>query len=295
MTKVAIKKTTGVLGDDLALSAQQIAGVTADRELPVVWAVAKGSLKNKLLLVPAALVISAFAPLAITPLLMFGGIFLCFEGFEKLAHGFTHGKGEDQAHHDKLVKALSDPHVDIVAFEKEKVRGAIRTDFILSAEIIVITLGAVAEISFGSQVAVLVGMAFIMTLGVYGLVAGIVKLDDGGLYLSRKRGENWLGNTQRVIGAAVLRAAPYLMKGLSIAGMVAMFMVGGSILEHGLPGAHDLLGSLTHWAPDIPGIGPLMGLIAPLLLNALFGLFAGAIAVGAITVFGRVRFLQAKH
>ena len=185
LTKVAPQKTAGVLGDDLALNAQQVAGVRAERELPVVWAVAKGSLVNKAILVPAALAISALAPWAVMPLLMVGGAFLCYEGFEKLAHRFLHSREEDDAHHAELRAALADPAMDLVAIEKEKIKGAVRTDFILSAEIIVITLGTVAAAPFVTRVAVLVGIALIMTVGVYGLVAGIVKLDDGGLYLSR--------------------------------------------------------------------------------------------------------------
>src|SRR5688572_15832803 len=185
LTKVAAKKTAGVLGDDLALNAQQVAGVRAERELPVVWAVAKGSFLNKLILVPAALTISALAPWLVTPLLMIGGAYLCYEGFEKLAHRFLHRKEEDDAHHQAHVEALSDPAVDLVAFEKEKIKGAIRTDFILSAEIVVITLGTVAEAALMTRIAVLSGIALLMTVGVYGLVAGIVKLDDAGMNLSR--------------------------------------------------------------------------------------------------------------
>ena len=177
MTKVAAKKTAGVLGDDLALNAQQVTGVQASRELPVVWAVAKGSLANKAILVPAALLISWLAPWLITPLLMLGGAFLCFEGFEKLAHKFLHSKAEDEAEHRETLEAVADPNVDLVAYEKEKIKGAVRTDFILSAEIVVITLGTVAAASLGQRVAVLVGISLLMTVGVYGLVAGIVKLD----------------------------------------------------------------------------------------------------------------------
>jgi predicted DNA repair protein MutK len=186
MTKVAAKKTSGVLGDDLALNAQQVAGVKADRELPVVWAVAKGSFKNKAILVPAALLISVFAAWAITPLLMLGGLFLCFEGVEKLIHPLLHKKDESEQHHQQLVAAVNDPQVDMLAFEQEKIKGAIRTDFILSAEIIVITLGTVAAASFVSKVMVLVGIALFMTVGVYGLVAGIVRLDDMGLHLTQQ-------------------------------------------------------------------------------------------------------------
>jgi predicted DNA repair protein MutK len=253
LTKVAAKKTAGVLGDDLALNAEQVAGVRAERELPVVWAVAKGSGVNKLILVPSALAISALAPWAVTPLLMLGGAYLCFEGFEKLAHRFLHSRGEDQAHHAELVNALADPAVDLVAFEKEKIRGAIRTDFVLSAEIIVITLGTVAASAFGTQVAVLAGIAVLMTVGVYGLVAGIVKLDDAGMYLSRQS-----GIFARSLGGAILRAAPWLMKFLSVAGTAAMFLVGGGIIVHGIPplGAalHGLAGALSFLADAVVGV-----------------------------------------
>ncbi|RYZ40544.1 MAG: DUF808 domain-containing protein, partial [Myxococcaceae bacterium] len=222
LTKVAAKKTAGVLGDDLALNAQQVTGVKADRELPVVWAVAKGSLVNKAILVPAALAISALAPWLVTPLLMVGGAFLCFEGFEKIAHKFLHAKEDDSAHVAELREALANPNVDLVALEKDKIKGAVRTDFILSAEIIAITLGTVATADFATRVSVMVGIALIMTVGVYGLVAGIVKLDDAGLYLSRQA-----GGFQRALGAGILRAAPLLMKFLSVAGTAAMFLVGG--------------------------------------------------------------------
>ena len=202
MTKVAAKKTAGVLGDDLALNAQQVTGVKADRELPVVWAVAKGSFRNKAILVPAALLISAFIPWAITPLLMLGGAFLCYEGFEKLAHRFLNH--DDASEHAETVKALADPSVDIVAFEKRKISGAVRTDFILSAEIIAITLGTVAAATFTQQVLVLVGIAIVMTVGVYGLVAAIVKLDDLGLALSRKS-----SGAASAFGRGILVVAPW--------------------------------------------------------------------------------------
>ncbi|PHX45299.1 hypothetical protein AO284_36115, partial [Pseudomonas sp. NZIPFR-PS2] len=239
MTKMAAKKTAGVLGDDLALNAQQVSGVRAEREIPVVWAVAKGSFVNKLILVPTALLISAFAPWAVTPLLMLGGAYLCFEGFEKLAHKFLHSKVEDHAEHAQLVKAVADPAIDLVAFEKDKIKGAIRTDFILSAEIIAITLGTVADAPLTQQVIVLSGIAIVMTVGVYGLVAGIVKLDDLGLWLTQKPGQ-----AARSIGGAILRAAPYMMKSLSVIGTAAMFLVGGGILTHGLPVVH-------HWIETV--------------------------------------------
>jgi len=242
LSKVAVKKTAGVLGDDLALNAQQVSGVDATRELPVVWAVAKGSFINKLILVPSALLISAFAPWAVMPLLMLGGLFLCYEGFEKIAHKLLHSQKEDADHHQQLVNAVANPQVDLLAFEKGKIKGAIRTDFILSAEIIVITLGTVAAVGFKEQVAVLSTIAVIMTVGVYGLVAGIVKLDDLGLYLNSLKGAGQ--GLQRRIGAAILVAAPYLMKSLSVLGTAAMFMVGGSIIVHGIPPLH-------HWVEHL--------------------------------------------
>jgi len=283
MTKVAAKKTTGVLGDDLALNAQQVAGVRAERELPVVWAVAKGSLRNKLILVPAALAISVLAPWAITPLLMLGGAFLCFEGFEKLAHKFLRSRSEEEAHHAELAQALADPAVDLVALERDKIRGAVRTDFILSAEIIVITLGTVAAASFGMQVAVLAGIAVLMTIGVYGLVAGIVKLDDGGLYLSRQAGDGF-ARVQRGLGRGILRAAPVLMKTLSMAGTAAMFLVGGGILVHGMPGAHDLVEAAAQATSVLPGIGGMLHAVTPLLLDGLAGIAAGALVLAAVSL-----------
>lgn len=279
MSKVAAKKTAGVLGDDLALNAQQVAGVNADRELPVVFAVAVGSLKNKAVLVPAALAISAFAPWAITPLLMLGGTFLCYEGCEKLAHKLLHGRGEDQQHHAELVQAVSDQAVDLVALEKDKIKGAVRTDFILSAEIIVISLGTVAGAPFGQQVAVLVGIALVMTLGVYGLVAGIVKLDDAGLYLSRRS-----NGALRLVGGALLAAAPLLMKALSVLGTIAMFMVGGGILVHGVPALHHLVDGAAAAAAGVAGIGPLLKAVTPTVIDALAGVLAGAAALTVITI-----------
>ena len=275
MSKVAAKKTAGVLGDDLALNAQQVTGVSADRELPVVWAVAKGSFKNKLILVPAALLIGTFAPWAVIPLLMLGGAFLCFEGFEKLAHNYLH---DSAAEHDELRHALSDPEVDLLAFEKDKIGGAIRTDFILSAEIIVITLGTVAGEPFIKQLSVLALIAVVMTIGVYGLVAGIVKLDDAGLYLSRKA-----SSLLRGLGNLLLSAAPWLMKSLSVIGTAAMFMVGGGILTHGIPAAHHLIEQLAASAAGLPALGTVLsGLTAP-LLNGLAGIVAGALVLAVVT------------
>jgi predicted DNA repair protein MutK len=284
LTKVAAKKTAGVLGDDLALNAQQVAGVRAERELPVVWAVAKGSLMNKAILVPAALAISAFAPWAVTPLLMIGGAFLCFEGFEKLAHKFFHSKSEDDAHHSELTQALVDPNIDLVALEKDKIKGAIRTDFILSAEIIVISLGTVAASAFGTRVAVLTGIALLMTVGVYGFVAGIVKLDDAGLHLSQRGGA-----ATRALGRGILRFAPWLMKALSIAGTAAMFLVGGGILSHGIAPLHHFVQHVGEQLAHLPGVGDVLSVLGPMLLDALVGILAGAIAVGVVGLVQRVR------
>ena len=281
LTKVATQKTAGVLGDDLALNAQQVAGVDPDREIPVVLAVAKGSAINKAILVPSALAISAIVPWAVTPLLMLGGFFLSYEGVEKLAHSFLHSAAEDAQEHDALVKALSDPKVDLVQYEKDKIKGAVRTDFILSAEIVTITLGTVADKPFLTQLAVLGGISLIMTVGVYGLVAGIVKLDDLGLYLT-KRG----GGAQRALGAAILKAAPYLMKFLSIAGTAAMFLVGGGILEHGFGALHHVVEGLTHAAES--AAGPLVGGLVPYLADATIGVVAGALALVAVTGVQRV-------
>lgn len=288
MTKVAAKKTAGVLGDDLALNAEQVAGVNADRELPVVWAVAVGSLKNKIILVPTALLISFFAPWAITPLLMFGGAFLCFEGFEKLAHKFLHNEEEKESHQTNLKEAVADTSVDMVTYEKEKIAGAIRTDFVLSAEIITITLGTVAGAAYSKQIAVLSLVAIIMTVGVYGIVAAIVKLDDLGLYLTKKKGDEASVNLQRKLGSLILKAAPLLMKGLSVVGTAAMFMVGGGILTHGIPGAHDVIHHIAHMTSVVPVIGKIFEAITPTVLDALAGIVAGAISLVLVTVAGKI-------
>lgn len=283
MTKVAAQKTAGVLGDDLALNAQQVTGVRADREIPVVWAVAKGSMVNKAILVPAALLISAFAPWAITPLLMVGGAFLCFEGFEKIAHKFLHSESKVEAEHDSRAQANANPAVDLVTLEKDKIKGAVRTDFILSAEIIAITLGTVAAASFAQQVAVLVGIAIIMTVGVYGLVAGIVKLDDLGLWLNSKSSA-----VAKALGTGIVNSAPWLMKGLSIAGTAAMFLVGGGILVHGVPALHHAVEGAGAASALWP-VGGLWAVLVPNLLNAVVGLIAGGLVVAALTVVQRMR------
>ena len=284
LTKVATKKTAGVLGDDLALNAQQVTGVAADRELPVVWAVMLGSLRNKAILVPAALAISAFIPWAVTPLLMIGGAFLCYEGFEKIAHKYLHSAQEDEAHHAELVEAVANPEVDLVAFERERISGAIRTDFILSAEIIAITLGTVAGKTFSTQVGVLVGIALLMTFGVYGLVAAIVKLDDAGLWLSQRA-----SGAQQALGRGILIAAPYLMKTLSILGTAAMFLVGGGILTHGIHGIDSWIKTSAHASGALPAIGGLAEALVPMILNGVIGVVAGAIVVAAVMGVKKLR------
>lgn len=289
MTKVAAKKTAGVLGDDLALNAEQVSGVRAERELPVVWAVTKGSLLNKLILVPVALLMSAFAPWLITPLLMVGGAYLCYEGFEKLAHSLLHSNTEKHTEHNKILDAVNDPDVDMVTFEKEKIKGAIRTDFVLSAEIIVIALGTVQGASFGLQVAVVAGIAFVMTLGVYGLVAAIVKLDDLGLYLLQDTASTF----KQALGKGILAFAPWLMKTLSVVGTAAMFLVGGGILLHGIPNSHDFLHGAEMFVHQVGWVGGLLAAIAPILLNGLFGVLAGAVILAVVSpvsaLIGRFR------
>ena len=276
LTKVSAQKTAGVLGDDLALNAQQVTGVSANREIPVVWAVAKGSMLNKAILVPAALAISAFAPWAVTPLLMVGGAFLCYEGFEKVAHKFLH-KNEADAGKAELQAALADPAVDLAQMEKDKIKGAVRTDFILSAEIIAITLGTVAGQDFWTQLAVLVGIALLMTVGVYGLVGGIVKLDDLGLWLSQKA-----SSAAQAIGRGILWLAPWLMKFLSVAGTAAMFLVGGGIIAHGIGPLHHLI---QDWKAAAGGMGWLLEMLA----NAVVGIVVGGIVVAVVTAVQKMR------
>lgn len=284
MTKVATKKTASVLGDDLALNAEQVSGVRAERELPVVWAVAKGSARNKAILVPAALAISAFIPALIMPLLMIGGAYLCFEGVEKVLHKLLHGKDEETAHHREMVNAVSDPEIDMAAFEKEKINGAIRTDFVLSAEIIVITLGAVAEKSLITQTFVVVIISVLMTIGVYGLVAGIVKLDDAGLHLMKTSGITAWSGFKRNFGRLILRFAPYLMKGLSIVGTAAMFIVGGGIIVHGIPGSHELIQQAQAVLQGIAGIGSVLAVITPIVISIMTGFIIGGIVLTSIRI-----------
>jgi hypothetical protein len=287
LTKVATKKTAGVLGDDLALNAQQVAGVRAERELPVVWAVAKGSLVNKAILVPAALAISAVAPWAIVPLLMIGGLFLCYEGVEKVWHKLAH-RGEAETQKQELVQALEDPNVDLRTIEKDKIKGAIRTDFILSAEIIVIALGTVAAVDFGTRVAVLVGIALLMTVGVYGLVAAIVKLDDAGVHLLGRSGDGLAARSSRALGRGILWFAPWLMKALSVAGTAAMFLVGGGILVHGIPALEHWIHAITGQPEGISTMQAILSGIVPALAAAAVGIVAGAIVVAAAGLVRRV-------
>jgi predicted DNA repair protein MutK len=277
LTKKAAAKTAGVLGDDLALNAQQVSGVVARRELPVVWAVARGSFMNKLILVPLALLISRFAPWGITPLLMIGGLYLCFEGVEKLAHPFLH-----RNEHPDETKPAPEEKVET---EAEKIKGAVRTDFVLSAEIIAITLGTVAGEDFMRQVVVLSVIAVVMTIGVYGIVAGIVKLDDLGLYLTQRDGA-----FPRAVGRAILWAAPFLMKLLSIAGTIAMFLVGGGIVTHGIPALHHFIEHTAESVEKAAGaLGGILAPVTPAVLNGIFGVLCGAAVLVLVTVFQKLR------
>lgn len=288
MTKIAARKTAGVLGDDLALNAEQVTGVRAERELPVVWAVTKGSLLNKLILVPIALLLSALAPWMITPLLMLGGAYLCIEGFEKIAHSTPHQPSEHEAP-NPLLQAAHDPAINMVEFEKDKIKGAIRTDFILSAEIIVIALGTVKDSPFITQAAVVAAIAFIITIAVYGIVAAIVKLDDLGLYLLRNKASAF----KQTLGRGILAFAPKLMQTLSIVGTAAMFLVGGSILLHGLPQSHNFLHGAELFVEQVGGIGGILAYLTPVLLTGAFGILAGGILLAIVspvlTLIGKLR------
>jgi hypothetical protein len=288
LTKVAAQKTAGVLGDDLALNAQQVAGLRADRELSVVWAVARGSLVNKAILVPSALAMSVFAPWAVMPLLMTGGVYLCYEGFEKIAQKFLHGLAKDGTRDAELARARVDWTIDLVSAERAKIKGAVRTDFVLSAEIIVITLGTVADVPFATRVAVLAVTALFMTAAVYGLVASIVKLDDGGLYLSRCDGDAVVARILRRIGVSILQAAPLLMRALSLAGTAAMFLVGGGILVHGTPALRDWVGSLAERIAARSGAGDMLRRVTYLVLDTVTGVVAGAVVVAVVSGVQRV-------
>ena len=289
MTKIAAKKTAGVLGDDLAVNAEKVSGVQASRELPVIWAVAKGSFKNKLVLVPAALAISVFIPWLITPLLMLGGMYLCYEGFEKIAHYFLHDKTADTIQHEKNISAIADPEVDMVAFEQEKIKGAIRTDFVLSAEIIVITLGTVKDATFAMQAAVVTAIAIIMTVGIYGLVAGIIKLDDGGLLLLKSTAQNSWGRFKRWFGMVILAFAPYLMKTLAIVGTAAMFLVGGGILAHSIPEFHTYIEQAEAAVKDITLVGGVLEAIIELLIHAILGILCGAVVLIVVNMAKHIK------
>lgn len=284
LSKTAAKKTAGVLGDDLALNAQQVSGVKAEREIPVVWAVAKGSFWNKVILVPAALIISAVYPPLITVLMVLGGLYLCFEGAEKVCHKFFQSKEALNKEHEKLVKNVSNPDIDLVSVEREKISGAIRTDFILSAEIIVIVLGSVREATFETQVAVLSSLALAFTVGVYGLVAAIVKLDDLGLYLLRKSKSGRFDTIQRLSGRALLHFAPILMKVLSVVGTLAMFLVGGGILVHSVEVLHHLVGDLSVTISS--QFGEIIANMSSILMEGGIGFIAGLL-LAFVVLFGQ--------
>ncbi|HIF9188742.1 TPA: DUF808 domain-containing protein [Photobacterium damselae] len=275
MTKVAARKTAGVLGDDLALNAQQVSGVRAEREIPVVWGVAKGSFRNKFILVPAAILISVIAPWLISPMLLLGGLFLCFEGAEKILEKFFH-------HEEHNEEAKVEPEiVDIEQFEKEKIKGAVRTDFILSAEIIVIALGTVQDHPLMTQILVVSLIAIVMTAGVYGLVAGIVKLDDAGLYLVNHSEKETLKHR---IGGALVSVAPYLMKALAVIGTIAMFLVGGGIVVHSIPQSHDIIHHLTETV-SFPGAASIL----PAAINGVIGIIAGLVVLAVVTLVKKIK------
>lgn len=285
LSKVAAKKTAGVLGDDLALNAEQVSGVKAERELPVVWAVAKGSFLNKLILVPSALLISAFLPWLIIVLLVIGGLYLCFEGFEKVAHKWLHSEEEREAEHQAQLNAIADPKVDLVALEKDKIKGAIRTDFILSAEIVVIVLGTVQDQPLTTQIAVVSALAIAITIGVYGLVAGIVKLDDVGLYMLRKSVSGSFNTIQRFIGRSLLIIAPMLMKSLAIIGTAAMFLVGGGIVVHSVPFIHHIVGDILQPATEQGGA---LASILPVVADGVVGIIAGGLVLLVVTLASKI-------
>ncbi len=286
MTKVAARKTAGVLGDDLALNAQQVAGVRAERELPVVWAVAAGSFRNKLILVPAALALSALAPWAITPLLVIGGAYLCFEGVEKIAHRWLHSPAEDAARHAAVSAVLDDAAQDIVAFERERIAAAVRTDFILSAEIIVIALGTVQTMPLQTRFGVLAAVALLMTVGVYGLVALIVKMDDAGLWLMRRAGNGIVASLQHSLGETLLAVAPRMLKLLAVAGTLAMFLVGGGIVVHGIPLISAASAALAQTAGAASATA---GAVVPILFDAVAGVLTGALVLGVVLAVSRIR------
>ena len=280
MSKMAAKKTAGVLGDDLALNAQQVSGVRSERELPVVWRVAKGSFVNKLILVPLALLISVVAPWLINPLLVVGGLFLCYEGVEKVLHSLHKKKAKTA---EEAQQELIKTETDLATFENEKIKGAVRTDFILSAEIIVISLGTVATAAFGVKVTVLSIIAIAMTIGVYGLVAFIVKIDNIGLHLSEQA-----SNFKQSVGRGLLAFAPILMKILSIVGTLAMFLVGGGIINHAIPLVHHFTEDSVEYVQEIPNIGSIFGALTPTLFNFAVGFIAGLIVVALIGLVKKV-------
>lgn len=288
MTKVAAKKTAGVIGDDLALNAEQVTGIRAERELPVVWAVFKGSALNKAIMVPIALFLSAVFPWLIMPLLMIGGAFLCYEGFEKLAHRLLHSKHEDREEHAERIEALVDQNVDMVEFEKQRIRGAIRTDAILSAEIIVIALGTVKDADLAVRIGVVSLIAVVITVGVYGLVAGIVKLDDLGMHLLSKTEDSRGAAMQRRLGGQILRFAPLMMKALSVVGTAAMFLVGGGILVHGTPFLAHTLHAVEEWARALPTWPGLVTVLLSVSFTAVAGIVAGGIIVAVQKLGGRL-------
>lgn len=275
LTKTTTQKTAGVLGDDLALNAQQVSGVRADRELPVVWAVAKGSLKNKAILVPGAMLISSFIPWAITPILLVSGAYLCLEGFEKIAHKYLpHESDADEARASAKAAAGKTP----AELEKMKIKGAIKTDFVLSIEILSIALGTVQGASLLNQFLVLSLVALLVTVGVYGLVAAIVRLDDVGMYLEKKRSA-----FSKAVGRKIILSAPILMKILTFVGTVAMFLVGGGLLVHSIPMLSEAMHGIEHAVEAAPVAGKTLSFVVPMVVEAIVGLVAGGVVLAALS------------
>ncbi|WP_116826494.1 MULTISPECIES: DUF808 domain-containing protein [Pseudomonas syringae group] len=272
-SKIATTKTAGVLGDDLALNAQQVTGVRAEREIPVVLAVAKGSLLNKAALIPIAMLISAFAPWAITPLLMVGGAYLCFEGVEKVLHRFLHPEVDQER--AERVKAIAEPKVDMVEFERKKIRGAVITDLVLSGEILVLALATVASEPLLEQFLTLVVVSLIITFAVYGFVAGIVRMDDVGLRLVTST--RTIGNAS---GRFLLWFAPVLMRVLAVVGTIAMWLVGGGIYTHGLPFLHFMSETVVGTVSSVAVAGPALAVLGAPLFDGIVGIVVGSLLVG---------------
>lgn len=268
ISKVAAKKTVGVLGDDLAVGAEKASGFSASRELPVLWAITKGSFRNKLIILPLAFLLSAFLPWLIVPILLIGGVYLAFEGAEKV-YEYLSG----QTHEKPSVETITDPK-ELLAAEEKKIKSAILTDFILSIEIIIIALGTVATQTLPIQIVVVTVIAILATIGVYGLVALLVRMDDAGLHLL-ERSEEMTGGSKRLYkmtGELLVAALPKVIKLLSIVGTIAMLLVGGGIFVHHIDAVHHALESMPGILSELT-IGSIIGFIALAIEKAVHALF----------------------